>query len=227
MPTERSGVSAAMKETMRLFKKQTVNNFSFISMLFSTVVKVLFVCFGGLPLVVVFTYSHMMSTPVFIILALLAFSIIPIFGVAVYRPIFLRKRRALMGDEEFFKKHPLEYRKELYRWRKVSAHMNGTDGCEPEALPGLLQMRHDLTTEEAAKLGVAFISPASGQTVQDYEFNCLKYDRIYYGKHKLRLRFELFLLRVKRWIIENILKKDMPVSPYEHRLKELGNEFLA
>ena len=125
---------------MRLFKKQTVNHFSFISMLFSTVVKVLFVCFGGLPLIIVFTYSHTMSTPVFILLSLLAFSIIPIFGVAVYRPIFLRKRRALMGDEEFFKKHPLEYRKELYRWRKVSAHMNGADKCAPEALPGLLQL---------------------------------------------------------------------------------------
>lgn len=212
---------------MRLFKKQTVNHFSFISMLFSTVVKVLFVCFGGLPLVIVFTYSHTMSTPVFILLSLLAFSIIPIFGVAVYRPIFLRKRRALMGDEEFFKKHPLEYRKELYRWRKVSAHMNGADKCAPEALPGLLQMRSDLTNEEAAKLGIAFIDPTSGLTLQDYEFNCKKYDRIYYGKHKLRLRFELFLLRVKRWIIENILKKDMPASPYELRLKELGAEFLA
>lgn len=212
---------------MRLFKNRSAKSYSLVRMLISTVAKVLFVCFGGLPLVLVFTYSHTMSTPVFILLSLLAFSIIPLFALQVIRPMLLRKRRALMGDDEFFKKHPLEYRRELYRWRKVSAYMNGMDGVEKEALPQLLQMRQDLSTEEAARLGIAFIDPRSGETLKDYEFNCLKYDRIYYGRHKLRLRFELLLIRVKRWIAERLLGRDMPASPYEYRLNELKKEFLS
>ena len=136
----------------------------------------------------------------------------------------------MLGDEEYFSRHPREYRREVARWRKVSAQINGAMNDDSELLPGLLQIKRELTAEDALRFGVTTaMSKADGSLAYEngLEFNLEKYDRIYYGKRPRRIDKELRAIKVKRAFSLIFKNTDTPQSSYENRLYELKDEFLA
>ncbi len=208
--------------------KKTVSNYSFARALLKYFCLFSLIPIMGFPYGYTVIHAHVLPTPLFIILQIVTLSVIPIFGYFVFHPIIMRTERFMMGDEMFFSRHPREYRKEVARWRKVAAHMNAVAEGEEELLPGILQLKRELSPEDAARYGV-LMNSANGSVVyeNEFEFNSERYDRIYYSQHPRMLRLELRLLNIKRGFNLIFRNEDTPVTPYERRLNELAEEFRA
>ncbi len=209
---------------MRFFKRNSATHYSLFRALTETMLFVVSVMCIVVPHVLVYTYAHLLSPPAFILLAIATFLLVPIADIVVWKPTMLRAQRAIMSDEEFFARHPREYRKEVARWRKVSAFLNGMSASGFDDLPGILLLKRDLSDADAARLG---FSKGSEESDEDIELACLKYDRIYYTKHKLMLRLEIRLLNLKRAMFLILKNTNMPVTPYERRLNDFAEEFFA
>jgi hypothetical protein len=212
---------------MKFSKRNSANHYSLPRALFHALFSISGYLLTGFPPALVLMYAHKFSAPMFLLLMALGFVWLVVFGEICVRPSILRSERALLGDEAFFQKHPREFRREVARWRKVSAFMNGVNDSDFDLLPGLLQLKRELSSDDAARLGVVHSGSKFEEEFKDVEFSCEKYDRIYYGKHPRMLKRELRRLNIKRSLFLLLKNCDMPVDPYEHRLNELRDEYAA
>lgn len=211
-------------------KKNSSTNYSYLRAVGKYCLMFSLIPIIGFPYGYVIIHAHALTTPAYLILKVLAFSLVPISGLIVLKPIYLRAERYMLGDEAFFERHPHLYRKEVARWRKVSAHLNGPSTGESELLPGLLQIKRELTEEDASRFGVnmaASTADGSPSYESGLELNIEKYDRLYYGRHPRRIEKELRSIKVKRAFSLIFKDEDLPRSSYESRLYELKDEFCA
>ena len=212
---------------MKFSQRNSANHYSLPRALFHALFSISGYLLMGFPPALVLMYAHKLSTPAFLLLLALGFAWLVVFGEICVRPSILRAERAIMGDEAFFQRHPREFRREVARWRKVSAFMNGISDSDIELLPGLLQLKRELSSDDAARLGIVHGGSKFDEEFKDVEFSCEKYDRIYYSKHPRMLKRELRRLNLKRSLFLLLKNQDMPVDPYEHRLNELRDEYAA
>ncbi len=212
---------------MKFSKRNSANHYSLPRALFHALFVISSYLLMGFPPALVLMYAHRLSATMFQLLLALGFAWLVVLGEICVRPSILRAERTLLGDEAFFKRHPREFRREVARWHRVSAFMNGVNDSDIELLPGLLQLRRELSSEDAARLGVVHGGSKFEEAFKDVEFSCEKYDRIYYGKHPRMLKRELRRLNIKRSLFLLLQNRDMPVDPYERRLIELRDEYAA
>ena len=212
---------------MKFSKRNSATHYSLPRALFHALFSISGYLLMGFPPALVLMYAHKFSAPMFLLLMALGFAWLVVFGEICVRPSILRSERALLGDEAFFKRHPREFRREVARWHRVSAFMNGVNDSDIELLPGLLQLRRELSSDDAARLGVVHAGSKFDEAFKDIEFSCEKYDRIYYSKHPRMLKLELRRLNIKRSLFLLLKNCDMPVDPYERRLIELREEYAA
>ncbi|MBR3299218.1 MAG: hypothetical protein IKI64_08440 [Clostridia bacterium] len=212
---------------MKFSKRNSANHYSLPRALFHTILVTSSYLLMGLPPALVLMYAHDLSTPMFLLLMTLSFVWLVVLGEICVRPFILRSERTLLGDEAFFQKHPREFRREVARWHKVSAFINGVNDSDIELLPGLLQLKRELSSDDAARLGIVYADSKFEEEFKDVEFSCEKYDRIYYSKHPRMLKRELRRLNLKRSLFLLLQNRDMPVDPYERRLIELREEYAA
>lgn len=212
---------------MKFSQRNSANHYSLPRALFHALFVISSYLLMGIPPALVLMYAHRLSATMFQLLLALGFAWLVVLGEICVRPSILRAERTLLGDEAFFKRHPREFRREVARWHRVSAFMNGVNDSDIELLPGLLQLRRELSSDDAARLGVVHSSSKFEEEFKDVEFSCEKYDRIYYGKHPRMLKRELRRLNIKRSLFLLLQNRDMPVDPYERRLNELRDEYAA
>ena len=212
---------------MKFSKRNSANHYSLPRALFHALFVISSYLLMGFPPALVLMYAHRLSATMFQLLLALGFAWLVVLGEICVRPSILRAERTLLGDEAFFKRHPREFRREVARWHRVSAFMNGVNDSDIELLPGLLQLRRELSSEDAARLGVVHGGSKFEEAFKDVEFSCEKYDRIYYSKHPRMLKRELRRLNIKRSLFLLLQNRDMPVDPYERRLIELRDEYAA
>ena len=212
---------------MKFSKRNSANHYSLPRALFHAILVTSSYLLMGLPPALVLMYAHDLSTPMFLLLMTLSFVWLVVLGEICVRPFILRSERTLLGDEAFFQKHPREFRREVARWHKVSAFINGVNDSDIELLPGLLQLKRELSSDDAARLGIVYADSKFEEEFKDVEFSCERYDRIYYSKHPRMLKRELRRLNLKRSLFLLLQNRDMPVDPYERRLIELREEYAA
>ena len=163
---------------------------------------VLYFAAGGYLFIFLITSSVRLPGWLFLTLLALYFGTLVLFAHLVFRRGELQRERAILGDETFFKAHPKEWKRELKRWKDVSAY-------------------HAFSAEQAAE------APAVLQCETPAKQNP-QYDELYYRMSPKTLKRDLKKLQTRRRIRARFTRKQIEPSPYEQRLSELlqklGNE---
>ncbi len=177
----------------------------------SSMVAILLICIGFIlyfaagcwTFIFLITYAIRLPGWLFYSLLALYFGTLFLFASLVYRKGELQRERAILGDEIFFREHPREWKRELKRWKNVSAY-RAVSAEQPSDGPAILL----------------------GEETQAKELPA--YDELYYRISPNALKRDLRMQQFRRRLRVRLTRKRIEPSPYEQRLTELsqklGNE---